>query len=121
MSVLDVLPEFLGAIGAAATVTAITAAVRSFRARRASAATSSLPAGPLPPTDPTTTTPNATIRHFTLLGTTSISGEPVKITTTRQTGTTITYLVHGHTERFELTSAQLHDGTFAAEPIDRYQ
>ncbi|MFB6842123.1 hypothetical protein [Streptomyces sp. NPDC056361] len=114
----DILPEFLAALGAAATIALVTAVVRSIRARRTS--TSSLPSAPITPTDGETT-PGTTIHHFTLLGTTDTNGDPVKLTTTRPAGTTITYRADGGTERFQLTSARLHDGTFAAEPIDRYQ
>ncbi|MGW1534429.1 hypothetical protein [Streptomyces aureus] len=47
------------------------------------------------------------------------AGHPLQITTTRLAGTVITQNVGGQERRFELTTALLYDGTFAAEPSDR--
>ncbi|CBG71165.1 conserved hypothetical protein [Streptomyces scabiei 87.22] len=40
--------------------------------------------------------------------------------TTRRAGTIIRRDVGRGPERFELTNVQLSDGTYAAEPVDRY-
>jgi hypothetical protein len=45
----------------------------------------------------------------------------MQLTSTRPPGTVITRLIRGHAERFELTDVQLYNGTFAAEPLDRYE
>jgi hypothetical protein len=44
----------------------------------------------------------------------------VQITSTRPVGAVITHVVGGRTGRFELTGVRLYDGTYAAEPLDRY-
>ncbi|MBL1120476.1 hypothetical protein JK364_50530 [Streptomyces sp. 110] len=43
----------------------------------------------------------------------------VPVTTTRPVGTLIAQTLNGQEQWFELTNVRLHDGTFAAEPIDR--
>lgn len=60
------------------------------------------------------------LRRYTLLGTVAADGNPVQHPTTRPAGTTITREINGVRERFELTNALLHDGTYAAEPMDLY-
>ncbi|MFJ6000465.1 hypothetical protein [Streptomyces sp. NPDC092370] len=47
-------------------------------------------------------------------------GTPVQFTSTRAAGTTIIRVFDGRPEQFELTSVRLYDGTYAAEPVDRY-
>ncbi|MFE7779229.1 hypothetical protein ACFU5O_36250 [Streptomyces sp. NPDC057445] len=60
------------------------------------------------------------LRRYTLLGTVTADGSPAQVTSTRPAGTIITYRVSDCAERFELTDFLLYDGTFAAEPLDRY-
>ena len=62
----------------------------------------------------------ARIRRYTLLNSTAPDGSPVVHLTTRRAGTVIRRDVGQGLERFELTKVQLSDGTYAAEPIDRY-
>jgi hypothetical protein len=44
----------------------------------------------------------------------------VRYETTRPTGTKITPWVGGRQRLYELTDVQLEDGTYAAEPFDRF-
>lgn len=60
------------------------------------------------------------IRRYTLLNSATADGTPVLHLTTRRAGTIIRRDVGRGPERFELTKAQLPDGTYAAEPVDRY-
>ncbi|MGC4986656.1 hypothetical protein ACLQ18_39705 [Streptomyces sp. DT193] len=60
-------------------------------------------------------------RRYTLLGVVICMGHPMQITTTRLVGSVITRAVAGREMRFELTTATLYDGSFAAEPVDSYQ
>ncbi|MGW1226605.1 hypothetical protein [Streptomyces sp. NPDC002530] len=60
------------------------------------------------------------IRRYTLLNSSFPDGSPVLHITTRRAGTIIRRDVGRGLERFELTKAQLSDGTYAAEPMDRY-
>ncbi|MEU0283276.1 hypothetical protein [Streptomyces sp. NPDC006195] len=69
----------------------------------------------------TSGTPHAKAKRYTLLGTSTDDGSPVQLTSTRPPGTVVTWLTGGYRERFELTDVQLYDGTFAAEPVDRYE
>ncbi|MCF1593364.1 hypothetical protein [Streptomyces muensis] len=95
MSLLvDSLPEFLGALGATGVAGGV---VWFFRWRRKNRA-----------------------RSYTVLNTVGTNGNPVQHLTTRPPGTVITLEVNGRRERFELTDVRLPDGTFAAEPVDRY-
>jgi hypothetical protein len=60
-------------------------------------------------------------RTYTLSGTLAPDGHPVRIVSTRPAGTVIYH--HGRIgrEEFELTDAMLTDGTYATEPLCRYQ
>ncbi|RPF24724.1 hypothetical protein [Streptomyces sp. TLI_185] len=59
-------------------------------------------------------------RRYTLLNSAAPDGSPIVHLTTRRAGTIIRRDVGRGPERFELTNVQLPDGTYAAEPIDRY-
>jgi hypothetical protein len=59
-------------------------------------------------------------RQYTLLNSAAPDGSPVVHLTTRRAGTIIRRDVGRGPERFKLTNVQLADGTYAAEPIDRY-
>ncbi|MFF2438857.1 hypothetical protein ACFVU4_32680 [Streptomyces sp. NPDC058107] len=61
-----------------------------------------------------------TLRRYTLLGITTGDGTPTHLLSTRPAGSIVAHQVDGRTERFELTDVPLYDGTFAAEPLDRY-
>lgn len=61
-----------------------------------------------------------TLRRYTLLGATTGDGTPTRLLSTRPAGSIVAHHVDGRTERFELTDVPMHDGTFAAEPLDRY-
>ncbi|MFF7641829.1 hypothetical protein [Streptomyces canus] len=63
---------------------------------------------------------NGQVHRYTLLNSTDLDGNPVLHVTTRRPGTVIRRDVGRGPERFELTKAQLPDGTYVAEPIDRY-
>ncbi|MFE4777835.1 hypothetical protein [Streptomyces sp. NPDC056713] len=60
------------------------------------------------------------VRRYTLLNSAAPDGSPVLHLTTRRAGTVIRRDVGRGPERFELTKVQLPDGTYAAEPMDRY-
>ncbi|MFD5299534.1 hypothetical protein ACFWJU_30565 [Streptomyces mutabilis] len=60
------------------------------------------------------------VRCFTLLRTEGVDGTPVRYETTRPSGTKITPWVDGRQRLYELTDVQLEDGTYAAEPLDRF-
>jgi hypothetical protein len=117
--IFNALPEFLGALAAAATIGGVTGVVRQFRPRSRRVPASFVP--PAPSAEPGVDPSKPTARRVTLLGTVTNSGEPVQLTTTRPAGTTITYQTGGLVETFELTDVPLYDGTFAAEPVNRYQ
>ncbi|MFB7512909.1 hypothetical protein [Streptomyces sp. NPDC056144] len=53
-----------------------------------------------------------------LLRTPGPGGAPVRYETTRPTGTVISHWASGRHRRYELTDAQLEDGTYVAEPLD---
>ncbi|MCF2131017.1 hypothetical protein L1I79_32025 [Strepomyces sp. STD 3.1] len=108
----DALPEFLGALGAAVAVGLATLIAKKLRGTRPAL---------MPPSRPTGDLSAPAARRFTLLETAQINGGTVQITTTRPAGTVITYRSDDHIERFELTDIPLHDGSFAAEPVDRYR
>lgn len=123
---IDALPEFLGALGSAAVVGTVVWCFRAWRRQQARvcAAAASPPTGieGLVTDQPgTPETKYAKLRRYTLLRTTSSDGSPIQLASTRQPGTLITWTVRGRTERFELTDVRLYDGTFAAEPLDRYE
>ncbi|MFC8276635.1 hypothetical protein ACFUJR_29710 [Streptomyces sp. NPDC057271] len=61
-----------------------------------------------------------TLRRYILLNSVDADGNPVLHVTTRRPGTIITRDVGRGPERFELTDVELPDGTYVAEPIDRY-
>ncbi|WP_226487484.1 hypothetical protein [Streptomyces parvulus] len=60
------------------------------------------------------------VLRYTLLNSADADGNPVLHVTTRRAGTVIRRYVGRGPERFELTSTPLGDGTYVAEPIDRY-
>ncbi|MFF8681141.1 hypothetical protein ACF07F_24815 [Streptomyces sp. NPDC015237] len=108
----EALPEFLGALGAAMAVGLATFIARKLRGTRPAL---------MPPSGPPGDQSAPAARRFTLLETTQDNGGTVQITTTRPAGTVITYRSDDLIERFELTDIPLHDGSFAAEPVDRYR
>jgi hypothetical protein len=61
-----------------------------------------------------------TLRRYTLLNSADTDGNPVLHVTTRRPGTVITRDIGCGPERFELTEAEMPDGTYVAEPMDRY-
>ncbi|MFF5365429.1 hypothetical protein ACFY4I_39610 [Streptomyces scabiei] len=94
---LDALPELLGGLGAAFVLAGLTWLARWALGRR-----------------------NGQLRRYTLLSTVGPDGNPILHVTTRRAGTTITRDTGGQRERFELTDVLMPDGTYAAEPLDRY-
>ncbi|MFW3469915.1 hypothetical protein ACN24M_00135 [Streptomyces microflavus] len=60
------------------------------------------------------------VRRYTLLNSATPEGSPVLHLTTLRAGTIIRRDVGRGMERFELTKVQMPDGTYAAEPMDRY-
>ncbi|MGI5397770.1 hypothetical protein [Streptomyces sp. CA-251251] len=60
------------------------------------------------------------VRRFTLLRTEDADGTPVRFETTRPAGTRITPWIDGRQRLYELTDVPLEDGTYAAEPLDRF-
>ncbi|WP_331734460.1 MULTISPECIES: hypothetical protein [unclassified Streptomyces] len=56
-----------------------------------------------------------------LLGTLTEDGSPIQLASTRTAGAVIVWPVGDRQERFEFTDVQLYDGTFTAEPTDRYE
>lgn len=119
---IEALPELLGALGSAAVVGAVVWGCRRWRRQNTAA----------PPTEPTNEKLTAAqtgtwvpqpvmIRRYTLLGTTANDGCPVQLMSTRPPGTLIIWPGRDRPERFELTGVRLYDGTFAAEPVDRYE
>ncbi|MFI1285208.1 hypothetical protein ACH4U5_31390 [Streptomyces sp. NPDC020858] len=60
-------------------------------------------------------------RRYTLIGTRAPGGHPVQIISTRPVGTVVKHRGPAGPEDFELTNAVLFDGTYAAEPLDRYR
>ncbi|MFJ5222821.1 hypothetical protein [Streptomyces sp. NPDC088400] len=120
------LPELVGALGSAAIASTVVWCFRAWRRQRARDSTATTPATVTLPEllahpQSTSETQSAKAKHYTLLGTSAGDGSPVQLTSTRPPGTIITWLTRGHRERFELTDVQLYDGTFAAEPVDRYE
>ncbi|MFF7097996.1 hypothetical protein ACFY9A_37275 [Streptomyces rubradiris] len=61
-----------------------------------------------------------TLRRYTLLNSVDADGNPVLHVTTCRPGTVVTRDVGRGPERFELTDVELYDGTYVAEPMDRY-
>ncbi|CAM5680294.1 hypothetical protein SAVIM338S_07308 [Streptomyces avidinii] len=106
------LAEYLGGLLLALTLALVGWAWRRRRSR-ALGQTAAGGAAPVPLVPPQ-------VRRYTLLGTLAPDGSPAQITSTRPARTAITYRAGGLAERFELTDALLHDGTYAAEPLDRY-
>ncbi|MER6611184.1 hypothetical protein ABT282_36230 [Streptomyces sp. NPDC000927] len=121
----DALPEFLGALGSAGAVGTVMWCFRAWRRRARGPATGPAPTSPTgefigdqaAPADQR----NATARRYTLLGTLTEDGSPIQLTSTRPAGTVIVWPIGDSRERFELTDVQLYDGTFAAEPVNRYE
>ncbi|MFE3584523.1 hypothetical protein [Streptomyces vinaceus] len=60
-------------------------------------------------------------RRYTLLDTTGEDGQPQHLVSTRPAGTVVTRIGGSGLERFELTDAVLPDGSYAAEPLHRFQ
>lgn len=60
------------------------------------------------------------VRRYTLLNSPDADGNPVLHVTTRRAGTVIRRDVGSGPERFELTGTPMGDGTYVAEPLDRY-
>ncbi|MER5757715.1 hypothetical protein [Streptomyces sp. NPDC002082] len=108
------LPELLGGLGAAIIVGLAPWATRRWRDRR------TVSPAPAPLAIPGDTRVPEQVRRYTLLGTLTPDGSPAQITSTRPARTAIIYRGGGQAERFELTDALLYDGTYAAEPLDRY-
>ncbi|MCX4617876.1 hypothetical protein [Streptomyces mirabilis] len=124
--VLDALPEFLGSLAAAAAIGAAWG-VRQRRRRRMIPSPYSMlrhkshymkeanaQSGP----DPAPSTETPAVRCYTALGSTIADGSTARITSTRLAGSTVLCVIVGPVEWFELTSARLGDGTYAAEPVD---
>ncbi|MFC9825229.1 hypothetical protein ACFWG6_29020 [Streptomyces erythrochromogenes] len=61
------------------------------------------------------------VRRYTLLDTRGDDGQPQHLISTLPAGTVVTCTAGGGPERFELTDAVLPDGSFAAEPLHRFQ
>ncbi|MEU9413306.1 hypothetical protein AB0E08_47515, partial [Streptomyces sp. NPDC048281] len=61
------------------------------------------------------------IRRYTLLGTADRKGEPIQAMSTRPAGSVLLWPAGSRPERFELIDVRLHDGTFAAEPVGRFE
>ncbi|MCX5318085.1 hypothetical protein [Streptomyces sp. NBC_00154] len=118
----NALPEFLGALGSAGAAGSVMWCFRAWHRRRARDCPATGPA----PTEfiggqaGPAARRYATIRHYTLLGTSAADGSPIQLPSTRPAGTVIVWPVGARQERFELTDVRLYDGTFAAEPVDRY-
>ncbi|MEU9662880.1 hypothetical protein [Streptomyces chartreusis] len=65
--------------------------------------------------------PDTAVRRYTVLNQADPSGNPIVLSTTYPAGSVVTLdLGTGGTERIRLTDAPLSDGTYAAEPMDRY-
>ncbi|MFJ8111654.1 hypothetical protein [Streptomyces sp. NPDC096132] len=60
------------------------------------------------------------LSRYVLLSSVDTDGNPVSHLTTRRAGTVIVRDVGRGPERFELTNVRLRDGSFVAEPMDRY-
>ncbi|MFI8265577.1 hypothetical protein [Streptomyces sp. NPDC085665] len=60
-------------------------------------------------------------RRYTLLDTLGEDGQPQHLVSTRPAGTIVTRNAESGPERFELTDAVLPDGSYAAEPLHRFQ
>ncbi|MFG2586382.1 hypothetical protein [Streptomyces malaysiensis] len=125
---LDALPEFLGALGSAAVIGMLLRCGRRLRRLPCQGTHTAAPRagdGIRAGTDAGACGPErrgidlAKVRRYTLLDTVTDDGLPVQVTTTRPVGTLITQTLTGQEQHFELTNVRLHDGTFAAEPIDR--
>ncbi|MFE7111133.1 hypothetical protein ACFU98_42750 [Streptomyces sp. NPDC057575] len=122
----DALPEFLGALGSAGAAGGAMWCFRAWRRRRARDRPADWPvtAGPVEAGGGESVPAArrcAVVRSYTLLGTTGTDGSPVQLASTRPAGTVIVWPAENGQERFELTDARLYDGTFAAEPVDRYE
>lgn len=114
------LPEFLGALGSAAVIGMLLWCGRRVRSlTRHGTATAAPPIGNVALGPDRRGIDLAKVRRYTLLDTATDNGLPIQVTTTRPAGTLITQALNGQERRFELTDVRLHDGTFAAEPIDR--
>ncbi|MCM2387455.1 hypothetical protein [Streptomyces albipurpureus] len=107
------LPELLGAVGSAGVVGLIAWCVRNGHRRRLSTPDAH------GATDPAVS--YRSIRRYTLLGTSDVDSGPIQVASTRQAGTIMVWQIGARNERFELTNVYLDDGTFAAEPVERYE
>ncbi|MFD7498979.1 hypothetical protein ACFV8T_43065 [Streptomyces sp. NPDC059832] len=120
----EALPEFLGALGSAGAVGTVMWCFRAWRRRARGPATGPAPTSPSESIGDQATSAaqrNATVRRYTLLGTLTEDGSPIQLASTRTAGAVIVWPVGDRQERFEFTDVQLYDGTFAAEPTDRYE
>ncbi|MFF3727432.1 hypothetical protein ACFYYM_34260 [Streptomyces erythrochromogenes] len=60
-------------------------------------------------------------RRYTLLDTPDEDGQPQHLVSTRPAGTVVTRAGASGPQHFELTDAVLPDGSYAAEPLHRFQ
>ncbi|MFE4547949.1 hypothetical protein [Streptomyces sp. NPDC056785] len=115
---VESLPELFGALGSAGVLGALAWCCglwrRSHGSRHACAAPEAIPRWELD-------AQCRAIRKYTLLGTASGDGGAVQVMSTRLAGAILVWPVGDRQERFELTDVQLFDGSFAAEPVDRYE
>ncbi|MFJ4931571.1 hypothetical protein [Streptomyces sp. NPDC088736] len=115
---VESLPELLGALGSAGVLGTLAWCCGIWRRRLGSRHTCAAPeAIPRPELD----AQFRAIRRYTLLGTASGDGGAVQVMSTRLAGAILVWPVGDRQERFELTDVQLFDGSFAAEPVDRYE
>lgn len=56
-----------------------------------------------------------TVRTYTLIGARAADGQPVHLPSSKPAGTVVTWTGLSGRERFELTDAELPDGTYVAE------
>ncbi|MFG2457031.1 hypothetical protein ACGFWE_08175 [Streptomyces sp. NPDC048523] len=129
MSLLaETLPHIIGGLTVTGLIGAATWTTHRIRLRRTTSSAFAVHATtPAPeagreqqPAHPALEGTVMTLRAYTLLGTTGTDDRPVRRESTRPVGSIITVVVDGSAERFELTGIPLQDGTFAAEPLDRY-
>ncbi|MFM9543995.1 hypothetical protein [Streptomyces turgidiscabies] len=126
----DALPELLGTLAAAVVVGGFSEGVRRLRQRRLAAPAytalglkayvAEARGARFRPAPAVAVAKAPVVRRYTLLGSTTADGREAQITSTRLAGSTLLHVVGGRAERFELTDVRLHDGTYAAEPVDRY-
>lgn len=115
---VESLPELLGALGAAGVLGALAWCCGLWRRRYGSRHVCAAPE-PIPRSE--LDAQCRAIRRYTLLGTASGEAGAVQVMSTRLAGAILVWPVGDRPVRFELTDAQLFDGSFAAEPVDRYE